>query len=48
MDVKNYINASNVNTFKNFIISCAHYSGQVLNVEKITNKLGITAVTGKQ
>lgn len=48
MDVKALINASNINTFKNFIASCAHYSGQVINVEKITKKLGISAVTGKQ
>lgn len=47
LDVKDNINPSNLNQFQNFLISCAHHSGKVLNVESITNKLGISAVTGK-
>ena len=47
LDVKDNINPSNLNQFQNFLISCAHHSGKLLNVESITNKLSISAVTGK-
>lgn len=48
LDVKDYINPANLNLFQNFLISCAHHSGQILNVDSITKKLGVSAVTGKK
>lgn len=45
IDVKDNINAKNLTTFKKFIKACAHYNGQIINLNDISNKLGISSST---
>lgn len=45
IDVKENINAKNLATFKKFIRACAHYNGQIINLNDISNKLGISSST---
>ena len=45
IDVKDNINAKNLATFKKFIKACAHYNGQIINLNDISNKLGISSST---
>ncbi len=47
MDVKDWINPSNISLFRKFICFCAIYSGQMLNMESISRELGVSAVTVK-
>ena len=46
-DVADYINPSNLSTFKKFISACAIYNGQILSYESIANLVGVSAVTIK-
>ena len=47
MDVKDQINADNVNAFRKFIQVCALYSGQMVNYDSISRDIGVSAVTIK-
>ncbi len=46
-DVKNLINAANLSLFRQFIQICATYSGQMISMESISKKLGISSPTVK-
>ena len=47
MDVKDWINPSNISVFRKFISFCAIYSGQMLNMESLSRELGVSSVTVK-
>ena len=47
LDIKDQINSSNINSFRKFIQLCALYSGQMVNYERITSDLSVSAVTVK-
>ena len=47
LDIKDQINPSNLNAFRKFIQLCAHYSGQMINYERISSDTGVSAVTIK-
>jgi predicted AAA+ superfamily ATPase len=47
-DVRQIINVSDINTFRNFLRICAGRSGQVLNLSSIGNDLGISYQTVKK
>ena len=47
MDVKDMITPSNVNAFRKFIQVCATYSGQMVNYDRISRDIGVSAVTVK-
>ena len=48
LDVKEQINADNVNAFRKFIQVCALYSGQMVNYDSISRDIGVSAVTIKK
>ena len=47
MDVRDWINPSNISVFRKFISFCAIYSGQMLNMESLSRELGVSSVTVK-
>lgn len=47
LDVKDKINPSNINAFRKLLLMCALYSGQQINYEKLSNAVGVSAVTVK-
>ena len=46
-DVEEYINPSNISTFKKFIQICAIHSGQMLSMDSIARGVGVSAPTIK-
>ena len=46
-DVEEYINPSNISTFKKFIQVCAIHSGQMLSMDSIARGVGVSAPTIK-
>lgn len=46
-DIRDIVATSNLNTFRQFIRVCAHYSGQVLNLTNISNDLNVSVSTVK-
>lgn len=48
MDVSGYINASNRGMFQKFVRLCALNSGQMLNMERLSRDVGVSAITVKQ
>ncbi|MDO4987987.1 MAG: AAA family ATPase [Synergistes sp.] len=48
LDVKDQINPLNVNAFRKFILTCALYSGQMVNYDAISRLVGVSAVTVKK
>lgn len=47
IDVKDYINPSNVNAFRKLIRLCATLSGQMVNYDSLSSRIGVSAVTVK-
>lgn len=48
MDVSDHINPSNRSHFRKFVQLCALNSGQMLNMERLSRDVGVTATTIKQ
>ena len=46
-DVEEFINVSNLSTFRKFIQVCALHSGQILSMDSISRDVGISATTVK-
>ena len=48
LDIKDMIDPANLNSFRKLVQICAIYSGQMVNYDDISRKIGVSAVTVKR